>query len=51
MFNYSADVCGAEDDFVTGNNKVAKYKLTKTVVGFCRVVNTPEEIEKKGNNY
>jgi len=42
MFNYSADVCGAEGNFVTGNNNVAKCQRMKRVVAFCRVVNTPE---------
>jgi len=41
MFNYSADVCEAEGDFVTGNNKVAKCQLIK-----MGVENTPEQTEK-----
>jgi hypothetical protein len=46
MFNYSADVRGAEGDFVTGNNKVVKYQRTKRAVAFSMVVNTPEQTEK-----
>jgi hypothetical protein len=47
MFNYYADIWGAEADFQTRNNNVKKCKLTKTAVAFRRVVSTPEQTEKK----
>jgi hypothetical protein len=46
MPNYSADVRGAEGDFVIGNNNVAKHQGTKTTVAFSMAVSTSERPRK-----